>query len=376
MISFKELQEINRHGVPKNATKAELKAIRSNPRSSKGAKQLAHWKLNMHHNESLDDWFNKEKWVRMDTKGNIKGDCAREPGEGKPKCLPKAKAQSMSKDDRAKAARRKRREDPQVDRPGTGNKPINVKTEGVLGEDSEQQSKRKRDRIYYKRTSLNRLRKELIKPEKPDVKTEGLDSDASYEERKKKNKDLYGDRYKETGRHKRDHEAERRRIKKEYGKGSKEYNKHMNEEEKMVSHEYSARMKKHGKMTDEQKAAVTAVYDKGKVDKKMKDDPHVKRAMHYMRTEELNDIFEKCWDGWVKRGMKKKGNRMVPNCVKEDWLKGGIILEASKPNNPKLWSQAKAAARAKYDVYPSAYANGFAVKWYKKRGGTWRGKKD
>jgi hypothetical protein len=150
----------------------------------------------------------------------------------------------------------------------------------------------------------------------------------------------------------------------------------MNEEEKMVSHEYSARMKKHGKMSDEQKAAVTAVYDKGKVDKKMKDDPHVKRAMHYMRTEELNDIFEKCWDGWVKRGMKKKGNRMVPNCVKEDWLKGGIILEASKPNNPKLWSQAKAAARAKYDVYPSAYANGFAVKWYKKRGGTWRGKKD
>ena len=333
MISFKELQEINRHGVPKNATKAELKAIRSNPRSSKGAKQLAHWKLNMHHKESLDDWFNKEKWVRMDTKGNIKGDCAREPGEGKPKCLPKAKAQSMSKDDRAKAARRKRREDPQVDRPGTGNKPINVKTEG-------------------------------------------LDSDASYEERKKKNKDLYGDRYKETGRHKRDHEAERRRLKKEYGKGSKEYNKHMNEEEKMVSHEYSARMKKHGKMTDEQKAAVTAVYDKGKVDKKMKDDPHVKRAMKYMRTEELNDIFEKCWDGWVKRGMKKKGNRMVPNCVKEDWLKGGIILEASKPNNPKLWSQAKAAARAKYDVYPSAYANGFAVKWYKKRGGTWRGKKD
>ena len=275
MISFRELQEINRHGVPKNATKAELKAIRSNPRSSKGAKQLAHWKLNMHHKESLDDWFNKEKWVRMDTKGNIKGDCAREPGEGKPKCLPKAKAQSMSKDDRAKAARRKRREDPQVDRPGTGNKPINVKTE-----------------------------------------------------------------------------------------------------EKMVSHEYSARMKKHGKMTDEQKAAVKAVYDKEPVDKKMHKDPHVKRAMHYMRTEELNAVFEKCWDGWVKRGMKKKGNRMVPNCVKEDWLKGGIILEASKPNNPKLWSQAKAAARAKYDVYPSAYANGFAVKWYKKRGGTWRGKKD
>lgn len=42
------------------------------------------------------------------------------------------------------------------------------------------------------------------------------------------------------------------------------------------------------------------------------------------------------------------------------------------PTNPALWSRAKAAARAKYTVYPSAYANGFASKWYKARGGGWR----
>jgi len=80
-----------------------------------------------HLGEDLRKWF-KEKWVRMDTKGNIKGDCAREEGEGKPKCLPSAKAHSMSKEDRAKAARRKRRQDPVADRPGKGGKPINVKT--------------------------------------------------------------------------------------------------------------------------------------------------------------------------------------------------------------------------------------------------------
>jgi hypothetical protein len=79
-------------------------------------------------NEDLRQWF-KDKWVRMDTKGNIKGDCAREPGEGKPKCLPLAKARSMDKDDRATAARRKRREDPVADRPGKGSAPINVRTE-------------------------------------------------------------------------------------------------------------------------------------------------------------------------------------------------------------------------------------------------------
>jgi hypothetical protein len=54
--------------------------------------------------ESLHDWFNKEKWVRMDTKGNIKGPCAKEPGEGKPKCLPQAKAHSLGKKGRASAA--------------------------------------------------------------------------------------------------------------------------------------------------------------------------------------------------------------------------------------------------------------------------------
>ena len=77
--------------------------------------------------EDLRQWF-KQKWVRMDTKGNIKGDCAREPGEGKPKCLPQAKAHALGKEGRASAAQRKRREDPNPERHGA---PINVKTEEV-----------------------------------------------------------------------------------------------------------------------------------------------------------------------------------------------------------------------------------------------------
>jgi hypothetical protein len=64
----------------------------------------------------------------MDTKGNIKGQCAREPGEGKPKCLPRAKANALGKDGRASAAQRKRREDPNPERRGS---PINVRTESA-----------------------------------------------------------------------------------------------------------------------------------------------------------------------------------------------------------------------------------------------------
>ena len=51
-----------------------------------------------------------------------------------------------------------------------------------------------------------------------------------------------------------------------------------------------------------------------------------------------------------------------------------FITEKSVPNNPKLWSRAKALAKQKFDVYPSAYANGWAAKWYKSKGGTWSSK--
>ena len=147
--------------------------------------------------ENLRNWFSKThpegNWVRMDTKGNIKGDCAREPGEGKPKCLPLSKARSMSKADRASAVRRKRRNDPVADRPGKGGAPVMVSTESKI-------------------TFSN--------------------------------------------------------------------------------------------------------------------------------------------------------------------LREGLLIEKNEPTNPELWSRAKSLARSKFDVYPSAYANGWAAKWYKKRGGSWRIKED
>jgi predicted RNA binding protein YcfA (HicA-like mRNA interferase family) len=48
------------------------------------------------------------------------------------------------------------------------------------------------------------------------------------------------------------------------------------------------------------------------------------------------------------------------------------LEEKNSPTNPALWSRAKAMARAKFDVYPSAYANGWAAKWYKSKGGGWK----
>ena len=53
--------------------------------------------------------------------------------------------------------------------------------------------------------------------------------------------------------------------------------------------------------------------------------------------------------------------------------RGIVSMAKSTPNNSALWSRVKAAARSKFDVYPSAYANAWAAKEYKKRGGTWSG---
>jgi hypothetical protein len=70
-------------------------------------------------NDGLDKWF-KEKWVRMSSSGRILGPCGdRSEGEGKPKCLPAAKAMSLSPAERRRLVARKRREDPRKERSGT-----------------------------------------------------------------------------------------------------------------------------------------------------------------------------------------------------------------------------------------------------------------
>jgi hypothetical protein len=42
------------------------------------------------------------------------------------------------------------------------------------------------------------------------------------------------------------------------------------------------------------------------------------------------------------------------------------------PTNKKLYARVKSAARRKFAVYPSAYANAWLVREYKKRGGRYR----
>ncbi len=46
--------------------------------------------------------------------------------------------------------------------------------------------------------------------------------------------------------------------------------------------------------------------------------------------------------------------------------------KGATPTNPALYARVKAEAKRKFKVYPSAYANGWLVRTYKKRGGGYR----
>lgn len=46
--------------------------------------------------------------------------------------------------------------------------------------------------------------------------------------------------------------------------------------------------------------------------------------------------------------------------------------KGATPTNPSLYARVKSEAKRKFKVYPSAYANGWLVRTYKKRGGGYR----
>lgn len=112
------------------------------------------------------------------------------------------------------------------------------------------------------------------------------------------------------------------------------------------------------------------------------------------------ELNESCWDGYKQVGGKMKNGKMVPNCVPKNksikeasspaqqaaiainMKKKGVEpkneseqeIDESKncPTDPGKWAASKAAAKRKFDVYPSAYANGWAAKNYKSKGGGWK----
>lgn len=58
--------------------------------------------------------------------------------------------------------------------------------------------------------------------------------------------------------------------------------------------------------------------------------------------EWIKDLNEKCWDGYKQLGMKKKGGKVVPNCVKEDSVEEVYLITPQKkstdtPKKKETW---------------------------------------
>ena len=96
-------------------------------------------------------------------------------------------------------------------------------------------------------------------------------------------------------------------------------------------------------------------------------------------------LYNRIGKKWVQtaRALKnakliKAGRELIGKSLNEGRIQErfNLFFEENEPTNPELWGRAIAAAKRKYDVYPSAYANAFASKWYKDKGGDWRTKKD
>ena len=289
--------------------------------------------------ENLRDWFKKDKWVRMDTKGKIKGPCAREPGEGKPKCLPQAKAYALGKKGRAAAAQKKRREDPDPNRRGPA--------KNVATKVREQATRRDpKDLTAPTDQELDKLHHKFIPT------WSMLDHD------------LLATAY--------DFQDDDTAL---------SYVNQLDDVEQMMDHNAvitidNARVSikvRTGDIDGLSRLDFEFALRANDLAKQLQADqlPHATNAINEQQFD------ENCWKGYHKEGMKKMFGKTVPNCVKNESQEscpecGGAMYPESMLNEKQDACYYKVKSR--YKVWPSAYASGALVQCRKKGAANWGNK--
>jgi len=106
-------------------------------------------------------------------------------------------------------------------------------------------------------------------------------------------------------------------------------------------------------------------------------DDHVTEAKTNM--DQVFDFFMNKTKEMEREMNTMKADLSTFNLNEEDLFDDSFLNEENQideskncPTDPGKWAASKAAAKAKFDVYPSAYANGWAAKNYKSKGGRWR----
>jgi hypothetical protein len=288
---------------------------------------------------SLHQWFKGSKskdgkpgWVQSDGSS-----CANEPGETKtPKCFSSSKLASMSKSEIRSAVKRKRQQDPGQQQKSGAAKPTYVSTdkpEKKMNEESDVKSKGsgEKDACYHKVKARFKVWPSayasgaLVKCRQKGAKNWGnkseevsveqqYEKDTKYcllcKKNEKRDECSYGpqmwDRYTIAKIHPAN-ESKIHEDHKEVASGKKK-----DEEGYMARVEFDQIerainiLRKHIKKGDQQipawvQSKITRAAD------------FIDTAAEYMQSDE--DISEACWQGYKQVGMKKKGKKMVPNCV-------------------------------------------------------------
>jgi hypothetical protein len=303
--------------------------------------------------ENLHDWFGKEKWVRMDTKGNIKGPCARgSSSEGKPKCLPQAKAHALGKKGRASAAQKKRREDPNPERSG---KAINVATRVREGEVVS---------MNDDPATIMRLAKQWW-----------IGNPQQYAHAQQMLNRMGWDIYEDED----DIIVE---------KNGQQYTLSMDDLESLNEGDLNE------KWSQKYKSSINCSHPKGFSQKahcagKRKHNESVEQEMtcpdcgmcETHGDHSRDTIDENCWKGYHKEGNKELFGKTVPNCVKNEAVEeshescpecGGAMYPDTMITEKQDACYYKVKSR--YKVWPSAYASGALVQCRKKGAANWGNK--
>jgi len=249
---------------------------------------------------NLHQWFKgsrskdgKPGWVNVVTGGTCASD---EPGEGTPKCVSSAKRASMSSAERLSASRRKKLADPGQQQKSGAAKPTYVKTDSPKKKMNE--AKEKDHEYSMARSELSTIMNAAKRLKAKMGKGEG-NIEAWVQSKITKAADYLDSAadYVDSG------EMSEEKDTKGKGSGKKD----------ACYHKVKARYD-----------VWPSAYASGalvKCRKKGAANWGTKSESLSSLSQKILDEFsldEKCWVGYKQIGMKKKGDKMVPNCVKEE----------------------------------------------------------
>ena len=326
--------------APEGAKVASKKLI------AKQKGELKHTRVGMAYEETksgdegLRDWFGKSKssdgksgWVQLGGKWAGKP-CARQPGQtSTPKCGSSKMKRDLSKDEEESARRRKNRLDPNQPEKTGGVSPTNVRTEEMnLQEVKDKPGKGsgKKDACYNKVKSRYSVWPSayasgaLVKCRKVGADNWGTKSEQvnmeRYCPRCKKNElrdeCKYGPKYWDTYSLPINLSSVAMSNPHYHANSPHPANEEKDHEYSMARSELSTiisaakRLKKKMKGEGEIEAWVQSKITKAA--------DYIDTAADYVESGEHN-VDEACWKGYKQVGMKKKGDKVVPNCVEESY---------------------------------------------------------